>query len=235
MDPKHQKIIDQKQHNQACVWLEDGQIQLADQGCVNTLISINDIPSTKNGAAKHNVANSMGAAALCYGLGISLADISTGLRNFKGDNNDNPGRGNYFEINGVNVLVDFAHNAHSLTAVIDTVAAMPARRRLIMLGHAGDRTDRDIINLTNVAAQLKPDGVITAELEEYLRGRELGEVPLLIKQQFMKTGFDEQNIRYAQSCLEGAKIALNWAQPGDFVLLLALDQRDDIFEYFDSL
>ncbi len=231
----NKKIIEQKCSKQACVWIEDEHMFFSDKGETKQLISVTDIPTTMNGAAKHNVSNSMGAAALCYALNIKIDDILTGLKNFKGDNNDNPGRGNYFDINGATVLVDFAHNSHSLSAVIDTVAAIPAKRRLIMLGHAGDRTDRDITNLTDVATQLNPDAVVTAELADYLRGRELGDVPAIIKQRCLDNGISSNQIFYAKSSLEGAKLAFEWAQPGDFVLLLALDQRDAIFQYIETL
>ena len=235
LNSDNEKVVEQKLSKQACVWIEDECILISDKGETKRLISVADIPTTMKGAAKHNVSNSMGAAALCYALNIDFDDITTGLKNFKGDNNDNPGRGNYFDINGVTVLVDFAHNSHSLTAVIDTVAAIPAKRRLIMLGHAGDRSDRDINNLTEVATQLNPDAVVTAELADYLRGRELGAVPAIIKQRCLDNGISSDNIFYAKSSLEGAKLALEWAQPGDFVLLLALDQRDAIFQYFETL
>ena len=229
------KITQQRELNQACLWLDDGKLMLADKGVSTALIAVDDIPTTMRGAAKHNVSNSLGAAGLCYALGITFEDIASGLKAFKGDNNDNPGRGNYFSIDGVTLLIDFAHNAHSLTAVVDTVAAMPAKRRLIMLGHAGDRTDRDIINLTDVAKTLNPDVVITAELEGYLRGRELTEIPKLIKHRLIETGLNEEKIIYANSNLDGVKLAIKWAKAGDFILLLALDQRDEIFEYLDSL
>jgi len=231
----HEKIVEQKCHQQACVWLEDEDIYIHDNGITNKLITVNDIPTTMNGAARHNISNSMGAAGLCYALGISLDDITSGLKNFRGDNKDNPGRGNYFDIKGAKVLIDFAHNPHSLTAIINTVAAMPAKRRLIMLGHAGDRTDRDIINLTDVASQLAPDVVVAAELADYLRGRELGVIPEMIRQHFVELGFKNEQIVYADSCLDGAKLAIEWAQPGDFILLLGLDQRDAIFNYLENL
>ena len=231
----NEKILQQRRLQQSAVWLEDGKIQLSDAGLVTALVSIKDIPTTLNGNARHNISNSMGAAAVCYALEIGFEDIATGLKNFRGDSNDNPGRGNYFTINGVTVLIDFAHNAHSLTAVIETVATSSSKRRLIMLGHAGDRTDRDICNLTDVACGLNPDRVITAELSDYLRGRELGAIPAIIRQRCVENGIADEQIVYAQSCLQGAELALKWAQPGDFILLLALDQRNDIFRYLESL
>jgi len=234
LDANHPKIIEQQQKHQMCAWLENDQINYFESGKSTAIIKVNDIPTTMNGAAKHNIANSLGATILCRALGSSVDEITEGLATFKGDNKDNPGRGNYFNLNGVTILVDFAHNAHSLTAVIDTVSAMPAKRRLIMLGHAGDRTDRDIINLTDVATRLNPDVVVTAELSDYLRGRELGEVPALIEARLTSES-NPPEVIYAKDCLSGAKLAMKWAEPGDFVLLLALDQRDAIFEYLDSL
>jgi len=235
LDHDNEKISQQKQLKQSCMWLENGQIRFLQDAEITELISINDIPATMNGAAKHNIANSMGAAAVCFALGVGIDAIVDGLAAFKGDSTDNPGRGNYFAINGRTVLIDFAHNPHSLTAIIDTVAAMPAERRLIMLGHAGDRTDRDILNLTDVAMRLKPDAVVTAEIPDYLRGREMGEIPDLIRQRCLDTGYKDEQVIYADSCLEGAKKAIQWSKPGDFILLLGLDQRDDIFHFLESL
>jgi len=235
LDKDNKKILQQQQLQQPCIWLEDGQIKWFDHNRIVDIISVNDIPTSKNGAAKHNIANSMGAAALCYSMGVSTDAIAEGLRCFKGDNEDNPGRGNYFSINGATVLVDFAHNPHSLTAIIDTVAAMPAKRRLIMLGHAGDRTDRDILNLTDVAMELKPDAVIMAEIPDYLRGRELGDVPEIIRRRCLEKGYEKQQLIYAENCLAGARAAIEWSSPGDFVLLLGLDQREEIFQYLASI
>ena len=237
LDANNEKILKQKQLRQPCVWFAHEQLFFADKGFITALIAVAEIPTTMKGAAKHNILNSMGAAALCYALGIGFEPIRRGLKSFRGDNNDNPGRGNYFKINGATVLVDFAHNAHSLSAVIDTVSAMPAKRRLIMIGHAGDRTDRDIYNLTDVALQLNPDAVVTAEIPDYLRGRELGDIPKLMKAYILSSTaeVDAENIIYAKGCLAGAKLAMEWADPGDFVLLLALDQREDIFNFLESI
>lgn len=196
----------------------------------DVLMPVSDIPTTLNGAAEHNVANAMGVTGLCLGLGVEKSAIAQGLANFKGDANDNPGRGNYFDVNGAQVLIDFAHNPHSLTAIVKTAKAMPAKRRLIMIGHAGDRTDRDIRNLTATAIQMNPDVVITAEIPDYLRGRELHEIPDLMRDECIKDGLSDDQVVYSESCLAGAEYALEWAEPGDFILLLALDQRDKVFE-----
>ena len=217
------------------VQLNQDQIELIQDGITIRIASVNDIPTALGGAARHNVANAMGVVGLTLALGIKIPAIREGLAAFKGDAADNPGRGNYYDINGGKLLIDFAHNPHSLLAIINTVKAMPAKRRLIMLSHGGDRTDRDIINLTKVALELEPDTVITAELPEYLRGRELKEVTNLIKAQCLEAGITEEQIHYSPSSLDGAKYAIDWMQEGDFVVLLQLDQRDAVFELLESM
>ena len=109
---------------------QQGQhIELISDGMTITVMSVDSIPTTLGGAAQHNVANAMGVIGLMLALGIKLPAIREGLAHFKGDVADNPGRGNYFDVNGGKLLVDFAHNPHSLTAIINTVKAMPAKRR----------------------------------------------------------------------------------------------------------
>ncbi len=213
----------------------EAHIELVEGGETTPVMAVEHIPTTLNGAAQHNVANAMGVVGLSLALGIELPAIREGLASFKGDVADNPGRGNYFDVNGGKLLIDFAHNPHSLSAIINTVKAMPAKRRLIMLSHAGDRTDRDIQNLTDVALALEPDMVITAELPDYLRGRELREIPDMIKNQCLAAGMTEQQIHYSPTSLDGAQYAIDWIQAGDFVVLLQLDQRDAVFELLQGI
>lgn len=230
LDPENPVLMRARRDGHMVIQQNHDQIEVIKDGITTALMSVLDIPTALGGAAQHNVANAMGVVGLSLGLGIGLDAIRQGLSHFKGDVSDNPGRGNYFDVNGGKVLIDFAHNPHSLSAIINTVNAMPAERKAIMLGHAGDRTDRDIHNLTEVALGLNPDLVITAEIPDYLRGRELGDIPNLIKDQCVEAGMKPEQVHYSDTCLDGAKFALDWIEEGDFVLLLALDQRDEVFK-----
>ena len=99
---------------------------------------------------------------------------------FGADEADNPGRGVYREIGGVKVLVDFAHNPHGVAAIANLVATIPATRRLVLLGQAGDRTDAEIKALAAAVWSMRPDRIVIKEMESYLRGREPGEIPALL-------------------------------------------------------
>jgi len=216
-----------RSHGCAC-YVKDESIYYYSNDSEQFIISVKDIPITFGGAAKHNVHNALAVVAMSFSLGLTLNDIVSGLINFSSTPVDNPGRGNLFEIKGFKVILDFAHNEHGLGLMAETVNNMPANRKLIMLGQAGDRSDDLIEGLVKSALKANPDMLIICELESYLRGRELGEVPDLIHSLALKHGLDEGQIMRTNNSVEGTEIALNWARSGDLLLLLGLDRRDDM-------
>jgi UDP-N-acetylmuramyl tripeptide synthase len=187
-----------------------------------------DVPITLGGAARHNVANALSAAALTDALGISLDDISRGLKTMS--QNENPGRCNVYAVNGVSVLVDFAHNPHAMQALFDMAGALPAKRRLLAFGQAGDRTDDSIRELARSAWSIGLDAVVVSELEQYARGREPGDVFGLIKDELLRCGANEDQIQHFMEESESLEAALKWAEEGDLVIMLALGGSQPIIE-----
>jgi len=90
----------------------------------------------------------------------------------------------------------------------------------LLLGHAGNRSDADIERLANVAAAARPDLVVVKELEGYLRGRAPGEVPAVIRAALLRSGLPESALPLRSSEVDAARCALDWARPGDVLLLL---------------
>ena len=88
-----------------------------------------------------------------------------------------PGSRQPWEVGGARVIVDFAHNPHGLAALAGMVAAMPARRRGVVIGQAGDRDDATIAEFARATWTMRPDRVFIKEMEKYLRGREPGAFP----------------------------------------------------------
>lgn len=201
---------------------------------ITVICAVTDVPITLNGYAKHNIYNALAAAALTHTMGASIEQVREGLCSFVGDQKNNPGRGNIFTINGATMMVDFAHNPHGLNAVVDTLLQYPAQRRLVMLGHAGDRSDDDIRNLTEVAARLKPDLVVIYELEDYLRGRNPGEIPSLISAVMTQLGVDKNQLVLTPNPVAAAQHALAWAREGDVLLLQTLGDREEVLKLLDS-
>jgi cyanophycin synthetase len=89
----------------------------------------------------------------------------------------------------------------------------------LLLGHAGNRKDADIEELAQVAAEFQPDLVVVKEEEEYLRGRAPGEIPRIIRAELKRLGFPDSALPVANSEVEAARCALDWARPGDVLAL----------------
>ena len=217
----------------AC-FLEGGQIVYAANYGTEQIMNIEDIPITMKGAARYNIANCLNAVSLAKMLNLSNSAIRDALSRFGGSFRENPGRGNFIHIDGVTVLMDFAHNPHGMKAIIEMVRQVPARRRLILVGQAGDRSNGDIRALVEATAILEFDRVIVAEIPKYLRGRESGEVPDLIRSAFEELGIGRDDVELSPDCLSGVRSALEWSQSGDLLLLLVLDQKEEVFEFIRS-
>ncbi len=228
-------VIKDHLKNSGCVCtIKDNQLIYHSIHGQENLVPISDVPITMNGAAKHNTANCLGAIGLAKSMQINPSAIVEGLTSFRGDLIDNPGRGNLFEINGAKIMIDFAHNVHGMLAIVDTVSSIPAHRRLLLMGQAGDRTDEEIRATTQISWQIHPDKIVLTDLPVYLRGREEDEVPMIIQRELIRLGSSAASIILTKNPLDGVKEAIDWAQEGDLLLLLILTQRGEVFEYLNS-
>lgn len=197
-----------------------------------TICSAKDIPITLEAAAEHNIANALGAAALSEQLGLSLTSIANGLKTMT--QASNPGRSNVFEIDGFKVLLDFAHNPEAMQALFNMAKALPAKRRVLCFGQAGDRTDQQIRELARSAWSIGLEMVIISELSSYARGRDPGEVVGIIRDELLAAGAREDQIQHHQEEHESFAAALDWADSGDLVVILDLGRVSDIQETLTS-
>jgi UDP-N-acetylmuramyl tripeptide synthase len=153
-------------------------------------------------------------------MGVLLTDIAAGLTTMQQD--ENPGRCNIYTLNGFRVLIDFAHNPAAMAALFDMARAIPAERRALCFGQAGDRTDELIRELARDAWAIGLDRVVVSELPKYHRGREHGDVFAIIRDELLKAGAADEQVRHFEEEVESFEDALGWAQPGDLVIMLAL-------------
>ncbi|HKI02244.1 MAG TPA: Mur ligase family protein [Thermoanaerobaculia bacterium] len=212
---------------EAC-FLEEGALVLARGGEQIVVARVEEVPITFGGAARHNVANALGAIGLAAALELPVEAMAAGLRQVAGTPEDNPGRANLIERNGVHILVDYAHNPEGLLALLNIARSLPAERRLMVIGQAGDRSESAIRDLARTAWGLRPDRVIVKEMVELLRGRPAGEVPALLVDELLRLGARPESVTQAGSELEAVRDALAWARPGDLLVLLVHAQRDEV-------
>lgn len=235
LTPSSTQVMQACKRGQPCAYFKDGALIFFDGAVEIRLIAVSDIPVTLLGAAKHNIRNALAAACVCTALGASTDAIHAGLSGFVSDAKNNPGRFNEFTCNGAKIIVDFAHNAHSIAAVCDAMASISSERRFLLLSQPGDRSDQNITEVTLTALQFNPDLIVIAEIADYLRGRSLGEVPDQIKTSAIAAGFPADKILQVGSPSAGTRLVLETVRPGDLVLLLVLSDRDAVFEALTAL
>jgi UDP-N-acetylmuramyl tripeptide synthase len=211
----------------------DGKLLRQDGNTVELICSAADIPLTLDGAALHNVANCLGAAALTQCLGMSLRQIRAGLTSMTQDSN--PGRSNLYSVNGFRVLVDFAHNPEAMQALFAMATALPAKRRVLCFAQAGDRTDEQIRELARSAWAIGLEKAVIAELEQYRRGREEGEVYAILRDELIRAGASDSQIQHVETESESFDAALDWADEGDLVVILDLGRISGIQEKLHSM
>jgi UDP-N-acetylmuramyl tripeptide synthase len=208
----------------ACV--VDGDLSLYGEA----IVPVDEVPVTMGGAAKFNVANALAAIGLAAAIDLPRDAIAKGLRRFANTPDANPGRINVFELDGVTAVVDYAHNPHGMSALLDTASTMPANRRLLALGQGGDRSDEAIASLVRTAWTYRPDRIILKKMRKYLRGREDGEVVGLMRHALLEAGCPEERIGVADSEIEAVEQALAWAREGDLLLFAIQAERPAVIE-----
>ncbi|WP_412062378.1 Mur ligase family protein [Rubrivirga sp. IMCC45206] len=210
--------------------VRDGQIALRGDDGWRAVCPVDAIPAALGGAARHVVRNALTASALAAALGLSDDAIAAGLRTFKSDETDNPGRANRFRVGGATVVVDYAHNAHGLAAIADLAAHWDADRRVVLFGSAGDRSDDDLAAMADGLVRLRPDRVVLVDIPGYLRGRERGDVPALLRRFLTERGVPADACTVLADPIAGTRDILDRLAPGDLAILLALAQRDRVLD-----
>jgi cyanophycin synthetase len=183
------------------------------------LLWARQIPATVEGHAIHNIQNAMFATAIAHAMGISLENIRQGLRTFTTDFFQTPGRMNFYNEHPFRVLLDYAHNAHGMAAMAQTIRGLTVNgRRIGVLAAPGDRRDEDILDLAHAAAPAF-DFIFLRE-DDRLRGRKPGESAGLLRQGLTDAGFPADRIApevYSES--EAVQRSLETAQPGDLLVV----------------
>lgn len=215
--------------------LSDGWFLLRRANSGRRILPAAEAPVTLGGRARHNLANALAAIGIAAGLGLPLAAMRAGLRTFANTPEANPGRLNLFEPGGVTVLVDYAHNPQGLRALVDFARGLPAARRLIAIGQAGDRDDAAIRALATEALAFGPDRVIVKELPSHLRGRKPGELPALLAAALRAERGTSLELDEAQDDLDATRRALAWARPGDLLVLPVHARRAEVIGLLRSL
>ena len=206
---------------------------------------VHTLPATFEGRARMMVQNAMAAAAAAHAAGAHLHDIRQGLRSFTTSIYQAPGRLNVFDLDGVKVLIDYAHNAAGLETLGDFVerlttdaptgarpgqASWSANLRVAVVATAGDRRDEDMRQLGRIAARYFDDVIIREDRNP--RGRKRGATAALILEGVLEaiaTGARAGNAEIVVDEMEAARKALDRSRPGDLVVL-CVDHATEVYK-----
>jgi cyanophycin synthetase len=122
-----------------------------------------------------------------------------------------------------------------MAALTRMAAELPARRRLVLIGQAGDRPDDAIRELARSALALGPDRVVLKEMERYLRGRRPGETTAIMAGELARLGVPDSAVSRQGTELAAVRDALGWARPGDLLVLTVHQDRPLVLALIERL
>jgi len=215
--------------------VDGSKILICDGSKSYNICNLAKIPLTWGGKAEHNVQNVLAAAAACWALGYNAAQIRKAICGFGQDIRDNQGRLEFYDINGIKVILDYGHNPAGIREVIKTLRKIKHRKIIGCIGLPGDRDDVTIKKFAAEAAR----GLDTIYIKEDmdLRGRKSGEVADIIYQQVLKQGKNPDQVKIILNETQAFKEAIENARNGDLVVMFyeKAEPLREIISQFDVM
>ena len=229
--PALRKVLDE---GGRAVTLIDGDITVLEPRIEpDPLVPVVDVPMTLAGLSHVNVENALAAVGAGLGVGLPRAAVVDGLRSFRPGPEDNPGRMNVYELNGVTIVVDLAHNEAGVAALLEVLRGLggPHASVRLVMGTPGDRTD-DIIRAVGEMAARGADQVVIGHKEHYLRGRDADELAELLQEGAAAVGVHDVPVHATE--LAGLQALVDQAVPGDVIGVMCHAERGEIAAWLGS-
>jgi cyanophycin synthetase len=196
-------------------YLQDNAIVLADGNYHQELLRVESMPIALGGRARYNIANGLAAAAGLMAAGFSNLQIATGLSTFVSDGKTNPLRTNVFDVRGVTVIVDYAHNPAAYKAMAEMARSLLPGQLVGIIAAPGDRRDEDLREVGRVCAQRFDEIVV---YESGLRGRKSGEAVDLILEGAEEAVGKSDTLHRVLDVQEAIRRGLSQCRRGDVLL-----------------
>ena len=134
---------------------------------------------------------------------------------------ENPGRCNLYELDGYTGARSISHTTRStaMSALFDMARAVPAKRRALCFGQAGDRTDELIRELARARMGDRPRPVsLSRSSRSTIAAARHGDVFGIISDELVKHGrrLQSRSFTTRKNSIRLMR-RIDWAQPGDLV------------------
>jgi cyanophycin synthetase len=206
----------------------DGDITVLDpRQEPDVLLPVVDVPMTLGGLSHYNVENALAAAGAGLAVGLPRAAVIEGLRSFRPGPEDNPGRMNVYDLGGVTVVIDLAHNEAGVEALLEVLHGLrpPGAVVHLVMGGVGDRTDEVLRGIGELGAR-GADRVAIAHKEYYLRGRTTGELEELMREGAAAVGVHD--VPAFPTELAALQSVVDRASAPDVIGVMCHAEREDV-------
>ena len=215
LDAEDPVLLRHVEHGGRALYLQDATIVLASGLRHEALVDVHEMPASLGGRARHNIANAMAAAGALLACGFANSEIVAGLRGFVSDSRHNPLRSNLFDVDGVTVVVDYAHNCAAYAALAEMARAMTPGRLVGVVAAPGDRRDADLVDIGRTCAA-GFDELVVYESES--RGRAPGETAALLARGARLGKIDDGQLQVEPEVHRAIRLGLSLCEPGDVLV-----------------
>lgn len=206
----------------------DGAVTvLAPRTGPDRLVPLVDVPVTLAGLSRSNVENALAATGAGLAVGLPREAVIAGLRSFRPDPHDNPGRMNVYDLHGVTVIVDQAHNEAGVEALLEAMDGLraPQGATRLVLGCPADRTD-DVIRRVGERGARRADQVVIGHKTKHLRGRDPDALTALLRGGAAAVGVTDVDVCPTE--LDAVRLLVSASSPGDAVGVMCHEQQRQI-------
>ena len=214
-DKYNELLVETINNNGIGVFLEDNNIYAINNKRKYKIISIKNMPITYNGVLEFNIENAMAACAALIGLSVDYCMIAKGFKTFKLDEECNSGRFNMYNVDGVNIILDYGHNYEGYRGILESLLKIKSNRIIGVVGIPGDRNDETIIKIGELCGKYLDYTIIKEDKD--LRGREEGEVAKLLNSGLLKSNNNKSTIILDEK--EALLKAIEISKEGDIVIV----------------
>lgn len=225
LDPTNPIVAEHTARGGTAAVYENGYISIQKGAWTLRVERVHNVPLTLSGRAVFMIQNVLAATLATFLHGVKIDDIRAGLGSFVPSPAQTPGRLNLFDVNGFEVLVDYAHNPAGFEAMHRFLERVDNHRKIGVFGGPGDRRDEDLRKLGILGAAMFDLAIVKED--DDLRGRPPGEAADLIID-----GIRERNpdlpIQRVLLESEAVDLALHKAESGDMVVIFPADVEGTI-------
>ncbi|AVR96593.1 cyanophycin synthetase [Pseudoduganella armeniaca] len=223
VDAEHPVLLRHLENGGRAAYLQDGALILADGQARHRLLWAEEMPAAVEGCARHNIANALAAAAALMATEFGIGSIADGLASFVCDGRRNPLRTNVYDVRGIKVIVDYAHNPAAYQALGQMARTLARGRACAIVTAPGDRRD-DTLAAIGAACGAAFDEVVAYEWAAEDRGRARGERADVIATGAGRVG------RVMLDCGEALRTTLARCQAGDVLLFACGSSTDELVD-----